>query len=58
MIEGELTVDEVAWIFRINGGAKAYWMQGDSVRYFGCTAPECDALVIFMQPRLEAQPQE
>ena len=55
MIEGELIEDGVTWDFRINGGAKAYWTQGDSVRYFGCTAPGCEELVIFMQPGMEAE---
>lgn len=52
-IAGELKSGDEVWNYRINGGATAIWTRGDVTRYWGCSKPECEKLVIlptdFMQ---------
>jgi hypothetical protein len=45
-ITGELKSGGEAWSYRINGGATAQWMKGDITRYWGCSKPECEKLVL------------
>lgn len=46
MITGELIDNDRRWTFRINGAAKGYRSDGSTTRYFGCTASECEPLVL------------
>lgn len=45
-ITGELTSSGEVWKYSINGGATAVWMKGDVTRYWGCSKPECEKLVL------------
>lgn len=45
-ITGELKSNGEVWSYRINGGATAQWMRGDITRYWGCSKPECEKLVL------------
>lgn len=45
-ITGELKSGGEVWGYRINGGATAQWMKGDITRYWGCSKPECEKLVL------------
>lgn len=47
-IEGRLTENGKAWNFRINAGATGVWTSGSERRFFGCTAPACEELVLLM----------
>lgn len=49
MITGRLAKDGKSWDFKINGGAKATWSDGETTRYFGCRVASCEPLVVFMQ---------
>lgn len=45
-ITGELKGHGETWKFWINGGATAQWIKGDVIRYWGCSKPECEKLVL------------
>lgn len=45
-ISGRLSADRRVWTFAINGGGTATWQDGDTVRHFGCAAPECEPLLL------------
>lgn len=45
-ITGELKSGGEVWSYWINGGATAQWMKGDVTRYWGCSKPECEKLVL------------
>lgn len=45
-ITGELKTGGEVWTYWINGGAIAQWMKGDVTRYWGCSKPECEKLVL------------
>ncbi len=45
-ISGELYADGQRWTFAINGGGMATWQAGERIRHFGCSAPECDSLLL------------
>lgn len=47
-IEGVVEAEGKTWDFTINAGATAVWSRGEEVRYFGCSAPACEALVLLM----------
>ncbi|MDN5780467.1 MAG: hypothetical protein L0H23_00350 [Luteimonas sp.] len=47
MITGTVDAGGRVWEFSINGAAKAKWRDGDEVRYFGCTVPECADLAMW-----------
>jgi hypothetical protein len=47
-IDGVVEADGRAWEFTINAGATAVWRSGEEVRYFGCSAPACEPLVLMM----------
>jgi len=47
-IEGVVEADGRTWEFTINAGATAVWWNGEEVRYFGCSAPACEPLVLLM----------
>lgn len=47
-ITGELQADGQRWNFAINAAATASWKNGNEVREFGCSAAECEALVLMM----------
>jgi hypothetical protein len=47
-IEGVVEAEGKTWDFNINAGATAVWSRGAEVRYFGCSAPACEPLVLLM----------
>lgn len=54
-IAGELKSGDEVWNYRINGGATAVWMRGDITRYWGCSKPECERLVILPTDFMEGE---
>jgi hypothetical protein len=47
-IKGVVEAEGKTWEFIINAGATAVWKSGNEVRYFGCSAPACEPLVLMM----------
>lgn len=47
-ITGQLESHGRRWDFAINAAATASWQNEEEVRQFGCSAPECEALVLLM----------
>lgn len=47
-ISGELQSSGVTWSFKIDGGGTAAWRSGHTVRYWGCSAQDCEPLVILL----------
>jgi len=45
-IGGTIQADGRIWSFRIDAGGEGVWRAGGEVRYFGCRAPQCDALLL------------
>jgi hypothetical protein len=54
-ITGELEENGQRWSFAINAAATASWKNGNEVREFGCSAAECEALVLMMPDGGEAE---
>lgn len=54
-ITGELKSGAEVWSYRINGGATAVWMKGDVTRYWGCSKPECEKLVLLPTDFMEGE---
>lgn len=54
-ITGELQADGQRWDFEINAAATASWKNGNEVREFGCSAAECEALVLMMPDGYETE---
>ena len=54
-ITGELQADGQRWNFAINAAATASWKNGNEVREFGCSAAECEPLVLMMPDGGEAE---
>ncbi len=52
-IEGVVEAEGKTWEFTINAGATAIWSRGEEVRYFGCSAPGCEPLVLMMPDGME-----
>ncbi|MFL5357753.1 hypothetical protein [Archangium sp.] len=52
-IEGVVQAEGRTWEFTINAGATAVWRSGKEVRYFGCSAPACEPLVLMMPDGME-----
>jgi hypothetical protein len=52
-IEGVVEAEGKTWEFTINAGATAVWRKGKDVRYFGCSAPACEPLVLMMPDGME-----
>jgi hypothetical protein len=52
-IEGVVEAEGKTWEFTINAGATAVWKSGAEVRYFGCSAPACESLVLLMPDGME-----
>ena len=46
-VVGRVSSAGETWQFTINGAAKAKWVRGDAIRYFGCEAVECGSLVLW-----------
>jgi hypothetical protein len=47
-IAGRLRAEGRTWDFRINAAATATWTSGEDIRWLGCTARECESLVLLM----------
>lgn len=45
-ISGDITADGRTWHYKINGGGTATWKNDDDERYWGCSASECEPLVM------------
>lgn len=54
-ITGELKSVGEIWKFSINGGATAVWTRGDVTRYWGCSKPECEKLVLLPTDFMEGE---
>lgn len=52
-IEGVVEAEGKTWEFTINAGATAVLKSGKEVRYFGCSAPACEPLVLMMPDGME-----
>ena len=52
-ISGRLQAEGRHWHFAINGGGIATWQDGDTVRHFGCSARECEALLLLPSDGME-----
>jgi hypothetical protein len=52
-IDGVVEAEGQTWEFTINAGATAVWKRGKEVRYFGCSAPACEPLVLMMPDGME-----
>jgi hypothetical protein len=52
-IEGVVEAEGKTWEFTINAGATAVWKSGKEVRYFGCSDPACEPLVLMMPDGME-----
>jgi hypothetical protein len=51
-IEGVVEAEGEIWEFIINAAATAFWQHGEEVRYFGCSAPACEPLVLMMPDQM------
>lgn len=47
-IAGTLSSEEKSWHYRINAAGTASWTGDGTTRYFGCSAPACQPLVLLM----------
>jgi hypothetical protein len=47
-ITGRLQAEGQSWTYTINAAATATWVNGDTVRKFGCSASACKPLVLMM----------
>ncbi|WP_156963000.1 hypothetical protein [Aerolutibacter daejeonensis] len=47
-ISGTILVEQRTWEFQINGGGTATWVRGNEVRHWGCSAKECEPLVLLL----------
>lgn len=47
-ISGKILAEQRAWEFDINGGGTATWVSGNEVRYWGCSAKECEPLILLL----------
>lgn len=45
-ISGEIRADGRPWTFEINGGGTATWTSRNEVRHWGCSARECDSMLL------------
>lgn len=54
-IAGELKSGGEVWKYWINGGATAVWIKGDVTRYWGCSKPECEKLVLLPTDFMEGE---
>jgi len=54
-ITGELQADGQRWSFAINAAATASWQSGEEIRQFGCSAAECEPLVLMMPDGYETE---
>lgn len=52
-ISGRLQAEGRHWHFAINGGGIATWRDGDTTRHFGCSARECEALLLLPTDGME-----
>lgn len=46
MIAGQISSEDRAWRFEINGGGTATWSANGQVRHWGCRAAQCEPLVL------------
>jgi hypothetical protein len=47
-ISGRLRAEGRTWDFRIDAAATAVWSSGEDIRRLGCSARECEPLVLLM----------
>ncbi|MDH5823549.1 hypothetical protein QFW77_11185 [Luteimonas sp. RD2P54] len=54
-ISGHLQAEGRDWRFAINGGGVATWQDGSTTRHFGCSAKECETLVLLPTDGMEPE---
>jgi hypothetical protein len=47
-IAGELMADGQRWHYRINAAGTAHWLRDGGNRYFACTQPACEPLLLML----------
>lgn len=47
-ISGEISAEGHVWRFEINGGGTATWSSDSQARYWGCSAEQCEPLVLLL----------
>ena len=47
-IAGELMLDGQRWHYRINAAGTARWLRDSGSRYFACTQPACEPLLLML----------
>ncbi|WP_407352147.1 hypothetical protein [Luteimonas sp. R10] len=52
-ISGHLQADGRDWRFAINGGGIATWENDGTIRHFGCSAKECEPLLLLPTDGME-----
>ncbi|RNF85097.1 hypothetical protein EER27_04755 [Lysobacter psychrotolerans] len=54
-ISGELQAEGRTWRFQLDGGATATWTGGGETRHWGCSAKECEPLVLLATDRMDPE---
>lgn len=54
-IAGTILAEERTWEFEINGGGTATWVSGNEVRHWGCSAKECEPLILMLTDRMSGE---